>query len=212
VAHGAPLFVENLAKETPCDSAEKSGHSDIALYLESKMVFSVRNELFISSVWILFSNPQIVSISSDRGHFRMCLTLLTHLWDIVFHNIYTYWVLCEIYTRSQIYTHIEFCVRYILVHKYIHILSSVWDIYSFTIYTHIEFCVRYIYIYSLKCIHIIIELCVGYIFSHKDIHIKQSVYVYKLLFQHDDQTNDEEDVLANQIDPDEVCFILVSFV
>ena len=41
VAYGAPLFVENSAKETPCDCAEKSGHSDIALYLESKMVFSV---------------------------------------------------------------------------------------------------------------------------------------------------------------------------
>lgn len=41
VAHGAPLFIENLAKETPCDCAEKSGHGEIALYLESKMVFSV---------------------------------------------------------------------------------------------------------------------------------------------------------------------------
>ena len=41
VAHGAPLFTENTLKQTPCDCAEKAYHSDIALYLESKMVFSV---------------------------------------------------------------------------------------------------------------------------------------------------------------------------
>ncbi len=35
------MFVENAQKQTPCDSAEKSGHNHIALYLESKMVFSV---------------------------------------------------------------------------------------------------------------------------------------------------------------------------
>jgi hypothetical protein len=41
VQHGAPLFLENKENQTPCDSAEKGGHADIALYLESKMVFSV---------------------------------------------------------------------------------------------------------------------------------------------------------------------------
>jgi hypothetical protein len=41
VAYGSPLFVENAGKDTPCDCAEKCGHSEIALYLESKMVFSV---------------------------------------------------------------------------------------------------------------------------------------------------------------------------
>ena len=41
VAHGAYLFVENLEHSTPCDLAEKFGHKDIALYLESKMIFSV---------------------------------------------------------------------------------------------------------------------------------------------------------------------------
>ena len=40
VQHGAPLFLENKENQTPCDSAEKGGHADIALYLESKMVFS----------------------------------------------------------------------------------------------------------------------------------------------------------------------------
>ena len=41
VQHGAPLFTENEDNLTPCDCADKNGNSDIALYLESKMVFSV---------------------------------------------------------------------------------------------------------------------------------------------------------------------------
>ncbi|KAJ8319887.1 hypothetical protein KUTeg_001474 [Tegillarca granosa] len=40
VQQGAPLFSENKDEQTPCDLAEKGGHSEIALYLESKMVFS----------------------------------------------------------------------------------------------------------------------------------------------------------------------------
>ena len=41
VTRGAPLFKENGQKQTPCDCAEKNSHGNIALYLESKMVFSV---------------------------------------------------------------------------------------------------------------------------------------------------------------------------
>ena len=41
MSHGAYLFVENLERSTPCDLAERYGHKDIALYLESKMIFSV---------------------------------------------------------------------------------------------------------------------------------------------------------------------------
>ena len=44
VQYGAPLFVENKDQETPCDSAEKGEHGEIALYLESKMVFSVSRD------------------------------------------------------------------------------------------------------------------------------------------------------------------------
>ena len=40
VEEGIPLEAENKEKETACDCAEKNGHSDIALFLESKMVFS----------------------------------------------------------------------------------------------------------------------------------------------------------------------------
>ena len=40
VAHGADLFVENNEGLTPCDLAMKENHHQIALFLESKMVFS----------------------------------------------------------------------------------------------------------------------------------------------------------------------------
>ncbi|WAR10894.1 AKIB1-like protein [Mya arenaria] len=40
VNHSSPLFTENQDNHTPCDSAEGAGFNDIALYLESKMVFS----------------------------------------------------------------------------------------------------------------------------------------------------------------------------
>ncbi|KAL3854879.1 hypothetical protein ACJMK2_014115 [Sinanodonta woodiana] len=40
VQWGAPLFKENNDNQTPCDCAESAGHSEIALFLESKMVFS----------------------------------------------------------------------------------------------------------------------------------------------------------------------------
>ncbi|XP_064646454.1 ankyrin repeat and IBR domain-containing protein 1-like isoform X2 [Lineus longissimus] len=43
VAYQGPLFVENAQRQTPCDCAEKCTHSNIALYLESKMVFSNDN-------------------------------------------------------------------------------------------------------------------------------------------------------------------------
>ena len=57
VAHGAPLFTENTLKQTPCDCAEKAYHSDIALYLESKMVFSV------SYFYVIFSRVLPTTLS-----------------------------------------------------------------------------------------------------------------------------------------------------
>ncbi|XP_005093184.1 ankyrin repeat and IBR domain-containing protein 1 [Aplysia californica] len=44
VQYGAPLFTENEDSLTPCDTAERNGHARIALYLESKMVFSNEEE------------------------------------------------------------------------------------------------------------------------------------------------------------------------
>lgn len=40
VSHNSPLFMENKENHTPCDCAESNGFNDIALFLESKMVFS----------------------------------------------------------------------------------------------------------------------------------------------------------------------------
>ncbi|CAF1629757.1 unnamed protein product [Adineta ricciae] len=37
---GAALYVENREKLTPCELAEKNGHKDLAIYLESRMIFS----------------------------------------------------------------------------------------------------------------------------------------------------------------------------
>ncbi|CAF1628062.1 unnamed protein product [Rotaria magnacalcarata] len=41
---GAALYVENHEKLTPCELAEKNGHKDLAIYLESKMIFSNSSE------------------------------------------------------------------------------------------------------------------------------------------------------------------------
>lgn len=40
----ADLFAENENRETPCDCAEKQHHKDLALRLESQMVFSLAPE------------------------------------------------------------------------------------------------------------------------------------------------------------------------
>ncbi|XP_036617790.1 ankyrin repeat and IBR domain-containing protein 1 isoform X2 [Trichosurus vulpecula] len=40
VKHGGDLFAENENKDTPCDCAEKQHHKELALNLESQMVFS----------------------------------------------------------------------------------------------------------------------------------------------------------------------------
>ncbi|XP_010570790.1 PREDICTED: ankyrin repeat and IBR domain-containing protein 1 isoform X5 [Haliaeetus leucocephalus] len=40
VKHGGDLFAENENKDTPCDCAEKQHHKELALNLESRMVFS----------------------------------------------------------------------------------------------------------------------------------------------------------------------------
>ena len=42
VSHGAPLFLENLERLTPCDVAMKAQFHDVALFLESRMVFVSR--------------------------------------------------------------------------------------------------------------------------------------------------------------------------
>lgn len=41
VQRDADLFAENENRETPCDCAEKQHHKELALCLESQMVFSL---------------------------------------------------------------------------------------------------------------------------------------------------------------------------
>ncbi|XP_044263786.1 ankyrin repeat and IBR domain-containing protein 1-like [Tribolium madens] len=45
LAHGAPLFIENNDKLTPCDLAMRGSHHDIARLLESRMVFADNADL-----------------------------------------------------------------------------------------------------------------------------------------------------------------------
>jgi len=73
VSFGAPLFVENSAKETPCDCAEKAGHAQIALYLESKMVFSV-SVAFVFTVLHCMHNSIVLAIVNLSGCLSVCQT------------------------------------------------------------------------------------------------------------------------------------------
>ncbi|XP_025831611.1 ankyrin repeat and IBR domain-containing protein 1-like isoform X3 [Agrilus planipennis] len=45
LAHGAPLFIENNDKMTPCDLAMKASHHDVARLLESRMVFADNSDV-----------------------------------------------------------------------------------------------------------------------------------------------------------------------
>lgn len=42
LAHGAPLFVRNIAGQTPCDAAGSAKQLIVAKLLESRMVLTVR--------------------------------------------------------------------------------------------------------------------------------------------------------------------------
>jgi hypothetical protein len=47
--NGAQLFIENKECLTSCDLAEKQGHRALALFLESKMIFSEVSQFYHSS-------------------------------------------------------------------------------------------------------------------------------------------------------------------
>lgn len=47
MANGAPLYEENNSGQTACDCAIQNGFTEIASFLESKMVFSVSDVLII---------------------------------------------------------------------------------------------------------------------------------------------------------------------
>nr|CAI5842727.1 unnamed protein product [Callosobruchus analis] len=50
LAYGAPLFIENNDKLTPCDLAMRGSHHDIARLLESRMVFVSKSLGYIAIV------------------------------------------------------------------------------------------------------------------------------------------------------------------
>ncbi|UJR25225.1 hypothetical protein I4U23_006577 [Adineta vaga] len=58
---GAALYVENREKLTPCELAEKSGHKDLAIYLESRMIFSNSCEDFENDESPLLTDDVIIS-------------------------------------------------------------------------------------------------------------------------------------------------------
>ena len=63
LAHGADPYIENKAGLSPCDLAMRENHHDIALLLESKMVFTGtpgKNSLFclLKEVFISKSTSQ----------------------------------------------------------------------------------------------------------------------------------------------------------
>ncbi|XP_070570683.1 ankyrin repeat and IBR domain-containing protein 1-like isoform X2 [Ptychodera flava] len=58
VTHESKLFVENKDRLTPCDVAEKSNNLSIALYLESKMVFSTEAADNIIEQELSFIEPE----------------------------------------------------------------------------------------------------------------------------------------------------------
>ncbi|XP_048517886.1 ankyrin repeat and IBR domain-containing protein 1 isoform X5 [Dendroctonus ponderosae] len=49
VYNGAPLFLENNEKLTPCDSAMRARHDHIAGFLESRMVFEAKDQLLVDT-------------------------------------------------------------------------------------------------------------------------------------------------------------------
>lgn len=83
VKHGGDLFAENENKDTPCDCAEKQHHKELALNLESRMVFSRDPEAeSIEAEYAALDKKEV------RGYFT--LGCLTH-----------FGVLCRVFSWQQ---------------------------------------------------------------------------------------------------------------
>lgn len=65
VKRDADLFAENEIKETPCDCAEKQHHKELALSLESQMVFSTDpNAEDIEAEYAALDRREVSSLSN----------------------------------------------------------------------------------------------------------------------------------------------------
>lgn len=78
VKRGADLFAENENKETPCDCAERQHHKELALSLESQMVFS--------------TDPQAEDIEAEYAALdRREVSSPNKLWNFVRHQDLRAW-------------------------------------------------------------------------------------------------------------------------
>lgn len=76
VKRDADLFAENDNKETPCDCAEKQHHKELALSLESQMVFSTDpNAEDIEAEYAALDRREVSSIIA----FVKCLNFLVFI-------------------------------------------------------------------------------------------------------------------------------------
>lgn len=77
---GANLFAENDNRETPCDCAEKQHHKELALCLESQMVFSLAPEAEgIEAEYAALDRKEVQTHTralSGKNHFIHWLSLL----------------------------------------------------------------------------------------------------------------------------------------
>lgn len=90
VKRGADLFAENENKETPCDCAERQHHKELALSLESQMVFS--------------SDPHAEDIEAEyAGLDRREVSSPNKLWNILRHQDIDLRTLCPDATDSNLH-------------------------------------------------------------------------------------------------------------
>lgn len=84
VQREADLFAENESRETPCDCAEKQHHKELALSLESQMVFSLAPEAEgIEAEYAALDRKEVQTHATALSgwtinHFTCCMSATEH--------------------------------------------------------------------------------------------------------------------------------------
>lgn len=84
VQREADLFAENENRETPCDCAEKQHHKELALSLESQMVFSLAPEAEgIEAEYAALDRKEVQTHAAALSgwtinHFTCCMSAMEH--------------------------------------------------------------------------------------------------------------------------------------
>lgn len=84
VQREADLFAENENRETPCDCAEKQHHEELALCLESQMVFSLAPEAEgIEAEYAALDRKEVGTRRAALSgwtvtHFTCCMSVAKH--------------------------------------------------------------------------------------------------------------------------------------